>query len=1209
MALDPIRAVANARQPAPLTRQQVRSVSLRRTTPRATIDPRQAILANPKLSGAARALLEQTTPGAKQSGRSILGQISDTITGAPKGLVHLATNAAKNVIAPERIVVDVLKGDLDPNEAMHAFDPNRLIHGGTDRDRQLAHKYFPLTGELTQSVDATAGRLAQLGPVEVNSVGGNKVQTYGDLARSPNGLVSGILNDVGNVTLAGGAVSKVAGSAAAAADAAGHVGLAESLGRVASRAEGISQLGGKVANAPFAPYGMAARGGRSLIGRVLDTGAGAAGLVERGGGPVEASLRGLSDATAVANPYDSVTRRVGQEAKALAEETLRRISDKPGREGMAERGSLFLTDTGKRLKEAMRDSRIEPARIGRKEQARLVKTAIQHGAPSAAEAEAAAAILNGVGRADFEASKLIGADASLASHAGGTEHDIRPGHTMTSEGQKLVHDYHNGVLPAEQVARIQSVMQAEGEAVARKTAKALEGHGSFTGPLDPAYLGDELLMPAVEQHLRDANVPDTDIATMHDLLAEGHSLHDIATVIPELNDVLLDPQVYPTAWREAMHVTSSATDAGATGLPRTPQEMLDAGWDRPTYLPSPEIRSVAEQRVWRPGDVATTEGFGSGLRGVGSEMHRSTLGTGPYSLATFAEALNRGIRQTEFNHSLLDFVMADETKSVGDIIRADPALQGTGLSPADAEFVQKLIDDPPPSDPDMPPVDYTDPLEQLRALADKHVAGRDPFNKMDKRTFASKAREEFGRLLHDEVIARKHDVLPGNRADPKVGDFDMSATVDARKIDPETVALPIGLKERAVRYTTGKNRNDLISGLDWAHSKLKGQVLAYSTRWQIGDAVGVQLMSWVGGGINPARLISAMQDLHNMTPEATKALFDHDNFVESGIRHEDIAAQLRPDFQAKTPTLGRGLIKSKSFQLNQWINASGRQGFVLAKVQRVLDEYGLDPTKPGNESAWQEPEVKAAIDDAVNDANRVFGTIDDLSPFEQRVVKNILWFWPWTRHITGLALRTAIDNPARILWTMRLGALGAQDDGTLPEFLRGALKGPGGYWSPNFLNPINDVGTGNLLSPDAAARQLSPVYKIGVAALLNRDANRNFNVISHAPGTSPNRLVSALYQGLKTSPLTRSALDLAPTGSVGSIGLGPHKRYGSGQIIRNPDTGRPSTTTSRWRAALIGAPLPTPSSDVAGAQAAGSGTKALTLRRAGGKHKTLKLRH
>jgi hypothetical protein len=129
------------------------------------------------------------------------------------------------------------------------------------------------------------------------------------------------------------------------------------------------------------------------------------------------------------------------------------------------------------------------------------------------------------------------------------------------------------------------------------------------------------------------------------------------------------------------------------------------------------------------------------------------------------------------------------------------------------------------------------------------------------------------------------------------------------------------------------------------------------------------------------------------------------------------------------------------------------------------------------------------------------------------------------------------------------------------------------------LNPANDVGTGSFASPEAALRQLSPVWKLASVGLFNRDANNGLNTVTHAPGTSPSRVASMAYQGLKTLPLTRAALDLAPTGQPfgrEGIGFGPHKRYGSGQTIVNPDTGQPSTTNPRWRSALVGLPLPTP---------------------------------
>ena len=76
------------------------------------------------------------------------------------------------------------------------------------------------------------------------------------------------------------------------------------------------------------------------------------------------------------------------------------------------------------------------------------------------------------------------------------------------------------------------------------------------------------------------------------------------------------------------------------------------------------------------------------------------------------------------------------------------------------------------------------------------------------------------------------------------------------------------------------------------------------------------------------------------------------------------------------------------------------------------------------------------------------------------------------------------------------------------------------------------------------------------------------------------RRADALYAGLQTFPLTREAINVAPTSQVGFLGTGPHPRYHSGANMVDA-TGNPIATNSRWWSAakLAGLPVPTSQSD------------------------------
>ena len=150
-----------------------------------------------------------------------------------------------------------------------------------------------------------------------------------------------------------------------------------------------------------------------------------------------------------------------------------------------------------------------------------------------------------------------------------------------------------------------------------------------------AFLG-YLAEQAEAKRLSEAQVPRQQIDTMKQLVESGDATwKDMSAAVPELNQILHDPQVYPKLWRSAMHITASGEKMGIQGLPRTPEEMLAAGMDRPTYLPTKESINPSE----RPATTPITEGLSSGLRSVGNELHSSGVSQGPYSLQTFNQAI------------------------------------------------------------------------------------------------------------------------------------------------------------------------------------------------------------------------------------------------------------------------------------------------------------------------------------------------------------------------------------------------------------------------------------------------------------------------------------------------------------------------------------------------------------------------------------------
>jgi hypothetical protein len=439
----------------------------------------------------------------------------------------------------------------------------------------------------------------------------------------------------------------------------------------------------------------------------------------------------------------------------------------------------------------------------------------------------------------------------------------------------------------------------------------------------------------------------------------------------------------------------------------------------------------------------------------------------------------------------------------------------------------------------------------------------------------------YGQLITERLAELGYEPLPGDLDNPKVGDFDPNPKVPYERVNERTVVLPVGLKDRLIPYVRGKDMGRVMAAIAKTNQKFKGAVLPFSVRWQLGDAVGGMYMAWAGGGVNPAEMFSAMRDLKQLTPDDVRRLFD--GLQDSGLNLEQARWMDGSNLETPSTATGRawrraGDVRRASYRLNEWINRMNRQGFTLAKLQRLLNERGLsldDPTT-GTRN-WDDADVQQAIHDAVEEANRVMGTFDDMTPFERNYIRNIFPFYTWNRHITKLAWQTAIDHPSRMMWTMWLGAHGAEtNEGyDLLPWQAGSIVAGDTLIPTNFVNPMNDVGGGSMFTPAGALRSMSPVIKVAAAAV-GKDANRGLaditrpfdggglDALGRAGGFRFAGPTELAYQIVRQVPQGRALLNVLPTGEIGNVGVGPHPRFGSGEFMVDR-AGNLRDTSSRWQ--------------------------------------------
>ena len=305
------------------------------------------------------------------------------------------------------------------------------------------------------------------------------------------------------------------------------------------------------------------------------------------------------------------------------------------------------------------------------------------------------------------------------------------------------------------------------------------------------------------------------------------------------------------------------------------------------------------------------------------------------------------------------------------------------------------------------------------------------------------------------------------------------------------------------------------------------------------------------------------------------------------------------------------------WKANRSVNSVLRHSYTLEKLDAILKSRGLDATKTLGEDAakWADPEVQAAIAATIEDANRVQGTLSELTPIEQRYIKQTFPFWPWMRHITALTMRASMDYPARAVWLARLGAIGTDNSPQdVPPYLRGSIETWMGLVDTKRFNPFADVG--NMLNTGQLLRSTSPLIKLGIGAAFGKDANNNLRDFTHAPKTDDSiarRLMTTAYQATRTIPLTREGTNLLPNYTLpGGVHIGPERRYGTGQEVINKDTGQPfDTSRIAAGARLFSAPVPVPLDQLPQPKTTGGltlgGAKRKKLKLGGAKRKTLKL--
>lgn len=326
------------------------------------------------------------------------------------------------------------------------------------------------------------------------------------------------------------------------------------------------------------------------------------------------------------------------------------------------------------------------------------------------------------------------------------------------------------------------------------------------------------------------------------------------------------------------------------------------------------------------------------------------------------------------------------------------------------------------------------------------------------------------------------------KVDPQTGAHeafgDLLQSVRDDQVDINTVVMRQGVRERITQQFKVKDATDMPEGfaryveaIGRATGQWKSVILPFRLSWQTGDAVSNILNGWVRGDVPPQQLIDRMRDIDRILSAEGKRLETLTGSIGNpliatliayglqarGTRAEEInrlrgvgdLRQAVPDyeFQRIFPRF-----REKSFRFNEYHNTLARVAVAMEKLERILAERGRSIDEVTLQNVRTDPVLRAAVEQVVRETNDALGAFSDMSPFEKNVVRNVYPFWSWIRYINKAAVQLAIDSPDRVLFTMALGALVADEEQTgLFPFLEGRVPLMGYYFDLSFMNPYQET--------------------------------------------------------------------------------------------------------------------------------------------------------
>jgi len=475
--------------------------------------------------------------------------------------------------------------------------------------------------------------------------------------------------------------------------------------------------------------------------------------------------------------------------------------------------------------------------------------------------------------------------------------------------------------------------------------------------------------------------------------------------------------------------------------------------------------------------------------------------------------------------------------------------------------------------------------------------------------------EIFGDLLVKEMAAKGLKPIDPYKS--------VTATMRVSSITDQTMFVPDYLRESIAQMDViidPSNWNAIVRGMNKLTGKFKTGTLVLSLSWQLGDLL-TNILIPVMAGESLTEVLKAMrmvkkieygeglQGLKNIfDPRGQEPiLLDEVEYGKVRIAKEspvqDISMQtaqrrslegLKPieEKPSKLVRLTKGkkdypeYLKGRSavktvFKLNESINRITRHAYFFVKLEKLLIEKGttLDEIAKSNGEWRFDPELRKAVEEAADTANKWLGDFSDLTMWERKYIVGQVPFYAWIKHVHKVFVALGMEHPQSLAWTIYMGnfMFDPNDD---PLGLRyGGINFFGGVSSVNTFTPFADVVGGPIGAmvlendPRAALNALGPVARLvgGLGAgfdvtkleKLQRPAGTGaFTETGIASGGSllpifkGGSVTQSLGFTLNQFPIAKRTLQVLPGRTLPGtdIALGPVNTYLTGEARLDPTT-------------------------------------------------------